>query len=68
MTHEIYHLFNNGNDAYFNTIEEVKKYVKEHPTKDNSDLKVYRMTAEEGDDDEIYLSEIQVSDNEIVEP
>jgi predicted transcriptional regulator len=60
MTHEIYHLLSKNSDQYFSSIEDVKDYLKAHSQNAKGDLKIYKMIAEEGEDDEIFVSEYQL--------
>ncbi len=65
MTHEIYHLITDESDQFLSTIEEVRNVVSAHKQNGSSKIKIFKMTAEERDEDEILLSEIDIPQEEL---
>ena len=65
MTHEIYHVITKESNQFLSTVEEVRNLVSITKENGDKDIKIFKMTAVESDEDEILLSEIDIPQNDL---
>lgn len=60
MHHTCFHIVSDHKDQFFNTVQDVKHTIAKWKDEGESNFRIYRITTEEIDSDEIDLEEHQV--------